>query len=135
MGIDIYFILIILLPILILTVFPTLFLHFEYFYRNKKEEYELCGDKIFSRIKNNEFVYKKEDIKKIEIHMSPNYFNNEFYLSAFANYHFAKIYLVSGEILYLTSLLAPGGIDKAFSSYLKDVPYRKIKRIFATTLY
>ena len=122
-------------PISILLVFPTLFLHVEYLYRNKKEEYELCGDKIIRRKENNDFIYNKEDIKKVEIYVSPNYYNNDLYFTAYANYHFAKLYLTSGEILYITSLLSPGGIDKAFSSYLKDIPYRKVKRLFATTLY
>ncbi len=122
-------------PLSFFLVFPTLFLHFEYIYRNKKEEYELCGDKIIRRKENNVSFYNKEDIKKVEIYVSPNYFSNDLYFTAYANYHFAKVYLVSGEILYITSLLAPGGIDKAFSLYLKEIPYRRIKRLFATTLY
>lgn len=135
MGMDILFILILILPLLLLTVFPAIFLHFEYIYRNKKEEYELCGDKIVRNKENNVSFYNKEDIKKVEIYASPNYFRNDLYFTAYSNYHFAKVYLVSGEILFITSLLAPGGIDKAFSLYLKEIPYRRIKRIFATTLY
>ena len=122
-------------PMTVLLVLPALFLHFEYNYRNKKEEYELCGNKIIMRKENNEFIYNKEDIRKVEIYVSPNYYNNNLYFTAYANYHFAKVYLTSGEILYLTSLLEPRGIDKAFSEYLKDIPYRKVKRLFATTLY
>lgn len=135
MQLDNFFILIVFLPLSVLTIFPVIFLHFEYIYRNKKEEYELCGDKIIKRKGINELVYNKEVIKKIEIYVSPNYFNNDLYFTAYANYHFAKVYLISGEVIYLTSLLAPGGIDKAFNLYLKEIPYRKIKRIFATTLY
>ncbi len=132
---DIFFILIVILPLSLLTIFPVIFLHFEYIYRNRNEEYELSVDKIIKRKENIESVYNKDDIKKVEIYVSPNYYNNELYFTAFANYHFAKVYLISGEILYITSLLAPGGIDKAFSLYLKEIPFRRIKRIFATTLY
>ena len=132
---DLFFIMIVVAPLLIFTQLPTIFLHVEYLRRNREEEYELCGDRIIRYMKDNKIDYKKEDIKKIEIYVSPNYFNNEIYFTTYANYHYAKIYLNSGEILYLTSLLAPGGIDKVLSIYLKDIPYRKVKRLFATTLY
>ena len=126
---------VVFLPLFIFTMLPTIFLHVEYLRRNREEEYELCGDRIIRYMKDNKIDYKKEDIKKIEIYVSPNYFNNEIYFTTYANYHYAKIYLNSGEILYLTSLLAPGGIDKVFSTYLRNIPYRKVKRFFATTLY
>jgi hypothetical protein len=122
-------------PMTVLLVLPALFLHFEYIYRNKKEEYELCGDKIIRRKENNEFIYNKEDISKITVFVCPNYFRNGIYVTAFENYHFARIVLNTGENMYLTSLLAPGGIDKALSIYLKDIPYRKENRLFSTTLY
>ena len=132
---DRIFIMIVVAPLLIFTQLPTIFLHIEYLTRNKGEEYELCGERIVQHKEDKEFIYYKEDIKKIEVYVSPNYFNNEIYFTTYANYHYAKVYLKSGEILYLTSLLAPGGIDKVLSTYLKDIPYRKVKRIFATTLY
>lgn len=126
---------VIFIPLFAFTQLPTIFLHIEYLKRNNGEEYELCGERIVQHKEDKEFIYYKEDIKKIEVYVSPNYFNNEIYFTTYANYHYAKIYLRSGEILYLTSLLAPGGIDKVLSTYLKDIPYRKVKRIFATTLY
>ena len=132
---DPFFIMIVVAPLLIFTQLPTIFLHIEYLIRNKGEQYELCGERIVQHKEDMEFIYNKEDIKKIEVYVSPNYFNNEIYFTTYANYHYAKIYLRSGEILYLTSLLAPGGIDKVLSVYLKDIPYRKIKRLFTTTLY
>lgn len=135
MEIDTLFLMMILLPLYTFTVLPTLFLHFEYIHKNKDEEYELCGDKIIKRKGSEEFVYKKEDISSIEIYMSPNYFNSERYYTTFANYHFAKVLLDSGEKIYITSLLDPNGIDKVFSLYLDSISYRRIKRIFATTLY
>lgn len=125
----------IFLPMAVLLILPTLFLHFEYIYRNNNEEFELCGDKIIRRKGFNESIYTKEDIKRIEIYMSPNYFNKETYFTAFANYHFAKVMLESGEEIYITSLLDPDGLDKAFSLYLDGISYRRIKKVFATTLF
>lgn len=126
---------VIFIPLFAFIELPTLFLHIEYLKRNTGEEYEMFGDGIIQRKNGEETMYRKEDIRSITIYVSPNYYRGDIYLTGFENYHFARIILNSGKILYLTSLLAPGGIDKAFSIYLKDIPYRRIKRIFVTTLY
>ena len=114
---------------------PAIFLHIEYLKRNKGEEYKLCSDRIVQRKNGLETVYNKEDIKNITVYVSPNYYRGDIYFTGFENYHFARILLNSGKVLYLTSLLAPGGIDKVLSSHLKDISYRKVKRLFSTTLY
>ncbi len=132
---DLFFILTILVPLLTFQFFPAIFFHIEYLLKNRKEEYELRGDRIIKHKDNKEFSYTKNDIKKIIVYVSPNYFRGGIYFTAFENYHFAKVILNSGEVLYLTSLLAPGGIDRMLSAYLKEIPYRKEKRLFCSTLY
>lgn len=117
-------------------MFPALFLQVEYFIRNVGEKYELKKNIIEYHTKNNEhFVLDNKTIKRIVIYASPNYIRKDIRLSAFENYHFAKVELHTGKILYLTSLLAPSGIDKVFDVYLKEIPYIKKKRLFCTTLY
>lgn len=118
----------------ILFLFPALVLHIEYYIRNKGEEYELVNDKIILNRKNKIYTYSNEDIKKIVVFVAPNYYFDTFYITAFENYHFAKIELSDGKFLYLTSLLAPSGIDKAFDAHLREIPYIKKKRLFCTTL-
>lgn len=130
-----FFILIVLLPLSMYQILPVIFLHIEYLLKNKGEEYELNSHTIIQHKGGKEITYKKNDIKKITVYVSPNYFRDGIYFTAFENYHYAKIILNSGEVLFLTSLLAPGGIDKVLSVYLKDIPYRKKKRFFCTTLY
>jgi hypothetical protein len=41
----------------------------------------------------------------------------------------------SGEVLYLTSLLYPAGIEEIIQAYMKGVPYWRAKRFFCTSLY
>lgn len=140
LGVGFYFRLeegyfVIFIPLFVFTELPAIFLHIDYLKRNSGEEYELCGDRIIQRKDGRETVYTKEDIRNIIVYVSPNYYRGDIYFTGFENYHFAKILLNSGEILYLTSLLAPGGIDKVLNSYLKDISYRKVKRLFSTTLY
>ncbi len=132
---DIFFILTIFVPLFITTELPTIFLHIEYLKRNSGEEYELCDNRIIKHKDGLETVYHSEEIKNITVYVSPNYYRNDIYFTGFENYHFARIILNTGEILYLTSLLAPGGVDKALSTYLKDISFRKVKRLFCTTLY
>jgi hypothetical protein len=50
------------------------------------------------------------------------------------SYHYVKIIMKSGEVLYLTSLLYPSGIEKILNKYLK-VSYWRVKQWFPTTLY
>lgn len=126
---------VIFVPLFIFTELPALFLHIEYLKRNRGEEYELCDNRIIKHKDELETVYHSEEIKNITVYVSPNYYRNDIYFTGFENYHFARIILNTGEILYLTSLLAPGGVDKALSTYLKDIPFRKVKRLFCTTLY
>ncbi|MEA4984615.1 hypothetical protein SDC9_40815 [bioreactor metagenome] len=132
---DLFFIMIVFVPLFVFTELPAVFLHIEYLKRNSGEEYELCADRIIRRKNGLETVYSKEDIRSITVYVSPNYYRGDIYFTGFENYHFARILLNSGEVLFLTSLLAPGGIDKILNVYLKDIPYRKVKRLFSTTLY
>lgn len=132
---DSFFILAVMIPILSFQLLPTVFFHIEYNLKNRGEVYELQGDRIIQYKEGIEMIYTKEDIKKIIIYMSPNYYRGGGYLTGFENYHYAQIILNSGESLYLTSLLAPGGIDRMFDVYLKEIPYLRKKRLFATMLY
>jgi hypothetical protein len=116
-------------------VIPAIFLHIEYYIRNRGEEYELLGDRIVRYKKGIKTEYKKEDIEDIYIIYSRNY--NRGSSTGFEGYHFARVLLKSGKELYLTSLLYPDGIGGAFYMYLRGISHRIITRklLFCTTLY
>ena len=132
---DSFFILAIMVPLLTYQLLPAIFFHIEYYLKNRGEVYELQNDRIIQYKGGVQTTYTKEDIKKIVIYMSPNNYRGGVYLTGFENYHYAQVVLNSGESIYLTSLLAPGGIDKVFNIYLKEIPYLRKKRLFATMLY
>ena len=125
---------IILVSFLIFACLRAIFLHTEYYLINKGEEYELKGDHIIYRKEDEEVIYKKEDIKKIAVFMSYNRYHNRGYVNAAEIYHFARVFLKSGEILHLTSLLTPN-VDKTLKTYLSEIPYRKERRFFPSTLW
>jgi len=114
---------------------PALFFHIEYFIRNRKEEYEIGNKKIIRRKTGTETIYNVEDINELYLYLSPPKFRNDFLsYCAWDQYHFAKIVMKSGEVLYLTCLLYPSGLEKVLLKYVKKTYWSK-KRLFPTTLY
>jgi len=128
---------------------PALFLHIDYFIRNRKEEYEIGNRKIIKRKNREEWIYLISDIDDICLnlsyyfylhgHSTGNLFDAKHQLDIklrppWGGYHFAKIVMKSGEELYLTSLLYPSGLEKILDEYVK-VSYKEKERWFTTTLY
>ena len=126
---------------------PALFLHIDYFIRNRKEEYEIGNRKIIKRKNGEEWIYLVSDIENI--HLNLNYYfalhghntgsfgSNYSYIKLqlpWGGYHFAKIVMKSGEVLYLTNLLYPSGLEKILDEYVK-VPYKEKERWLPTTLH
>ena len=121
----------VLFVLLALITLPALFLHIDYTIRNRQEEYEIRNKKIIRRKNGIENVYNVEDIGEIYLYHHKVKTNFERY--PWSHYHFAKIEMKSGEILYLTHLLYPSGIEKILDKYIK-VSYWSVKWWFPTTL-
>jgi len=124
---------------------PALFLHIDYFIRNRQDEYGIGNRKIIRRKNGEEWIYLISDIDNIRLnlnhyfglHSSSSVGGADLYTKLqppWAKYHFAKIVMKSGEVLYLTSLLYPSGIKKVLDKYIKT-SYREKERWFTTTLY
>jgi len=108
---------------------PALYLHIEYWIKNKGEEYEIRDREIILRKHGKEITFKNQDIEKIIVYLSPSlYKNSNFHLLAIESYHYAKIRLKTGEELVLTCLLAPR-IDKALKQ-MKGVLFERRKKLF-----
>ena len=120
---------------------PALFLHVDYYIRNRHEVYEIGNRKIIRRKNGEEWVYLVSDIDNIYLNLNhcfdvsigttPTGLKQRF---PCGGYHFAKIVMKSGEVLYLTSLLYPSGLEKLLDEYVK-VSYKEKERWFTTTLY
>ncbi|MCB0397485.1 MAG: hypothetical protein KDD36_12570 [Flavobacteriales bacterium] len=109
----------------------TLYLHIEYWLKNKGEEYEVHFDELV-RFKNGEStVFKVSDIEKIKVYMSPAlYRGSNLHFLGIEAYHYARVYLTSGEELIITCLLTPK-IEKALRG-LRGVKVERKKRVFNT---
>ncbi|EOZ96874.1 hypothetical protein A33Q_2184 [Indibacter alkaliphilus LW1] len=108
---------------------PALYLHFEYWLKNKGEEYEVRDTELIRRIGGEETYYRNDEIEKIIVYLSPSlYKNSNFHLLAIESYHYAVVKLKTGEELVLTCLLAPR-VDKALKK-MRGVLFEKRKRLF-----
>ena len=120
---------------LLFMTLPALFYHIDYLKRNRKEEYEIGNEKIIRRKQGVETVFDCNEIDNVYLYLSPPEFRNDIIrVVAHDNYHFAKIVMKSGEVLYLTSLLYPSGIEKILNQYMKGVAYEREKRWWLSTL-
>lgn len=114
---------------LLIDAIPALYLHIEYWIKNKGEEYEIRDSEIILRKHGKEMTYKNQDIEKIIVYLSPSlYKNSNFHLLAIESYHYAIIKLNTGEELALTCLLAPR-MDKTLKQ-IKGVLFENRKRLF-----
>lgn len=109
----------------------TLYLHIEYYLKNKGEEYEVHFDQLI-RYKNGEReTYKVSDIERIKVYLSPAlYRGSNLHFLGIEAYHYARVYLKSGEELIITCLLALK-VEKALSG-LRGVKIERKKRLFNT---
>jgi len=108
---------------------PALFLHFEYWLKNKGEQYEVRDTKLIRRKGSEETHIRNDEIEKIIVYLSPSlYMNSNFHLLAIESYHYAVVKLKSGEELALTCLLAPR-IDMELKK-MRGVLFEKRKRLF-----
>jgi hypothetical protein len=115
--------------------FLAIFFHIEYFIKNRKEEYEIGNGQIIKYKNGTEKIYDCTDIKHVVLYLTHTKYDFRIYGCSHDNYHFVKIVMKSGEIIYLTSLLYPSGVEKILKEYMPEVPYYRETRWFPTTLY
>lgn len=113
----------------LLQAIPSLYLHFEYWAKNKGEAYEIRRNEIILSKNGTEISYKSDDIRGMVVYLSPAlYQNSNLHFLAIESYNYASITLKTGERIILTSLLHPR-MDIALSQ-IKDVYFEKRKRLF-----
>lgn len=114
---------------LLIDAVPALYLHIDYWLKNRGEEYEIRDSEIILRKHGKVISYRNQDIEKIIVYLSPSlYKNSNFHLLAIESYHYAKIRLKTGDELILTCLLEPR-MDKALKQ-MKGVLLERSKKLF-----
>lgn len=117
--------------VFIIDAAPSLYLHFEYWLMNKNVEYEINDSEIIQIKQGKETIYKNQDIEKIVVYLTPDlYKNSNFHLLAIGGYHYAKIFLKTGDELVVTCLLTPR-VDLALKQ-IGGVLFERKKRLFCS---
>lgn len=113
----------------LIDLIPVLYLHIEYWLKNKNETYEVHFDELVQFKNGEKTIYKVSDIKKITVYLSPAlYRRSNLHFLGIEAYHYARVYLTSGEELIITCLLTPK-VEKAVSR-LRGVKIERKKRLF-----
>ncbi len=127
---------ILLTEIVVLSFLPVLYLHIEYYYYNRvtQLEIDIYKKKIICTDKTGiTETYNFDDLSKVIINMHPNmHRGSSFQILPFEQYHYAKIYIKSGQEIIVTCLMARKVKDMAES--ILGVQIEKKKRIFTSIL-
>lgn len=116
---------------IILSLLPVLFVHFEYYLKNRGVIIKIDElNKTLEYIKDSKsFKSSFFEIEKVELHQSASYLKNEIQWLPTDRYHYSKIYIKGGRKLTLTCLLTP---DTSLGLHDKTV---KRKRIIASLFF
>ncbi len=115
--------------IFLINFLPALYLHLQYWYENRGEEYAVTENEIIRYTENQKEVFKTEDIVKCIIYKSASIDPGSWItLYAIEEYHYARLLLRTGDELIITCLLMPK-MDQVLGQ-LKGVQFERKKRGF-----
>jgi hypothetical protein len=115
---------------LIYTV-PALYLHLEYYFKNRGQELKILDSEIVFQDRNGkEKTYKPQDLEKAILYKSASLDRGGLQLSAIESYHYARIIPKEGEEIIITCLMTPN-VEEALKQ-IRWVPYERKKRLFAS---
>ncbi|MFM2224477.1 MAG: hypothetical protein RJA07_679 [Bacteroidota bacterium] len=84
---------------------PILYLHIDYYLRNKGEEIEVNNDGIRIRNGNISKFFSKDEIKYVYVYKSKNIEKWGFPLMGLEFYYFARITMKSEAVIFITCLM------------------------------
>ena len=117
--------------IYLINFIPTLFIHIEYYLKNKNDILIIDTSKKTISINDQKPIFFSE-IENIIYFMPPVWHRKSFIrLLSFEDYHYAKIKMKNGEQFIFTSLMAYRIEDVL--KQISGVPIEKRKLLFATT--
>ncbi|AYN03974.1 hypothetical protein [Flavobacterium sp. 140616W15] len=120
----------IILPMFILLILPTLYVHLNYYNEGKGFVYELNKDEIKVINDNGVIIFHKENFKKIEIYMSGTRLAGLVIRNfPFEDYYYAKIIMNDGKEIIISCLFSKK-IDKILPSLYGEIPLVKIKDFY-----
>lgn len=110
---------------------PALFLHAEYYFKNRGQQLEVLENEIILREGNGQVrKYLNRDLQKIVLYKSASLDKGGIPMTPIESYHYARIIPKQGEEIVVTNLMA-SDVEKIINN-IKWVPYERKKRLFAS---
>lgn len=120
----------IIVPIIIIIILPTLYVHLNYYYEGKNHVYELSKNEIRVIEDGRVVVFRKEDFKEIKIYMSGTRLAGLALRNfPFESYYYAKIVMYDKQEIKISCLFS-NNIDEILFSLYGDIPIIKIKDFY-----
>lgn len=108
---------------------PAMYLHLEYWYKNRGEEYAVTENEIIRYTEDLEEVFKVEEIENCIVYRSASVDPGSWIvILSMEQYNYARFLLRSGDELIITCLLMPK-MDRVLAQ-LKGVQFERKKRGF-----
>lgn len=110
---------------------PAIFLHLEYYLRNRVEQLEIFENEIILHDRVGQVKrYTRGDLEKVILYKSASLDKGGIPLTPMESYHYARIIPKQGEEIILTCLMAPD-VEEAIKQ-IKWIPCERKKRGFAS---
>lgn len=120
-----------MLGFFILVILLGLWLHIEYYLRNKGQEFCISNRSIIFSHAGNASIIDRESVAEIRLYATGDFFDKARYVWPFSNYHFAEIITKDGATYYITSIMGRN-IGAALRKGL-GLPVKKRRFFFCTT--
>lgn len=120
----------VIIPVIFIMIFPTLYVHLNYYNEGKNHVYELSKDEIRVVKDNRVVIFRKDDFKEIKIYMSGTRLAGLALRNfPFENYYYAKIVMCDKQEIIISCLFS-NNIDEILFSLYGDIPITKIKNFY-----
>ncbi len=120
----------IIIPLIVILILPTLYLHINYYNKCKNYVYILNEDEIKVIKNNREVDYRKENFKEIKIYMSGTRMAGLALRNfPFENYYYTKIVMHDKHEIIIPCLFS-NNIDRILVSLYNEIPVIKIKSFY-----
>ncbi len=91
----------------ILYLFPLFLLYFNHRFYSKSIvfTFEEANDNLSYHSSKKDIIFTMDDIEKVELYLTPNAYKKFIDWQYFGKYHYSKIYIKTGEIIYISCLV------------------------------
>ena len=120
----------VIIPMLIVLVLPTAYIHYDYYSHGRNYSYEINDRGIIQFKKDKVVAFDRANFKEIKLYMSgTRLIGSAVKNFPFEDYYYAKITTIEGEEILISCLFSKK-IDELLASLYSEVPVTKNKYFY-----